>query len=57
MTKLTPEQNKQIKTWLKKYGKRSNDTDQMLDDVCYDLNLRGYDKAIAKLIEVWIVNS
>jgi len=55
---------KQINAWLKKYGPQCNDADfgydedQMYDDLCYDLEVKGDDyrtrEQVVKLIREYI---
>ena len=57
---MKTEQTKQVKGWLRRYGKKyANDdlgfnTDQMCDDCCYDLDLRDYHKQVLPMIIRWV---
>lgn len=58
MNKLTPEQTKAIKSWLKKYGKGyiagRHDVNQIDEDCAHDLDLRDFSKQVAALTDQYI---
>lgn len=58
MNKLTHEQTKAVKSWLKKYGKGyiagKYDIDQIDQDCAHDLDLQDAWKAVAALTDQYI---
>lgn len=53
MNKLTKEQIKALKAWLKEWARAEDSNDQLVQDAQYDLDIRECDNHVYEIVKEW----